>query len=108
MPVNTPLATAILVEMEVIEPPMPSLTILPRSLQQLEKVVLSPGGRQRIARPEKISILPRHAPAVSTSPSAGTPGSSVTGSSSIGVATGSVQALGEHVGVPPLAGAVQA
>jgi hypothetical protein len=58
MPVSTPLATAILVEIEVSEEPIPSLTIVPRLRQQLEKVVSSPAGRQRSARPEKISMAP--------------------------------------------------
>src|SRR3546814_3341057 len=58
MPVNTPLATAILVPIDAMDDPIPSFTILPLFLQQLEKVVESPAGRQRTPRPEKISIVP--------------------------------------------------
>src|SRR3546814_3865137 len=47
-------------------------------------LVLRPAGRQRSARPPNISMFPRQLPSVSTSPSAGAPGSSTTGSSSIG------------------------
>src|SRR3546814_3616130 len=83
--------------------PVASLTSLPLSLQQLEKFVLRPAGRQRSARPPNISMFPRQLPSVSTSPSAGAPGSSTTGSSSIGFAAVSMQAFGEQLGTPPLA-----
>src|SRR3990167_9087959 len=107
MPVNTPLATAILVPIDEIEEPIPSLMILPLSLQQLLKVLSSPGGRQRIPRPEKISILAVQLPCPSTAPSAGVPGSLIGGSSMTGAVPVSWQRLGEQVGAPPVAGVSQ-
>src|SRR6187402_3372771 len=108
MPVKTLFATPSLVLSEVSDEPMPSFTILPLSAQQFWKVSRRPGGRQRSARPEKISISPRQFPSASTGPSLATPGSSTTGSVTIGLAAVSIQATGEQVGVPPALGTAQA
>jgi hypothetical protein len=42
-----------LMAIELTDEPIPSFTILPLSLQQYEKVVAMPAGRQRMARPPK-------------------------------------------------------
>ncbi|MCI1754336.1 MAG: hypothetical protein LKM31_00035 [Sphingobium sp.] len=75
---------------------MPSLTILPLSLQQFEKVVLSPGGGSASRGREYLDIAEAIAVGIDRAVG-GAPGSSIDrASSTIGLAATSAQLWGEH------------